>query len=327
MAAPDAGKSARLCRSSSSRVAGGRRLFGCSRGCGNLRGCPQREPRRKNCRRARCPYSHRSTHRNCRDSSSARRCRVRQHGSPVFGWCRTASLPGRRPAVPRPQGDVWIWCWSWMVVFLVWWVCVGASIARPRLSRKSIAGSSWRANNVRPCIRYKAKGRVLIGIFYRIAYQKSLPVGQAFFRVYSSAFSALSRMKRHSSPMVASSLSSLSSISSPMASPSAQASSTITAELLGQQVLQFFKGHACFPLSLGCFVFLSYKPTAVPSRGKRTTTAQNYSAAFVEFAKGAAGNCGCAFKMRMNSSPEIVSFSYKYCAISSSLRLLSLKSW
>ena len=172
-------------------------------------------------------------------------------------------------------------------------------------------------------------------MFYRIAYQKSLPVGQAFFRVYSSAFSALSRMKRHSSPMVASSLSSLSSISSPMASPSAQVGQRhaaaqltgITAELLGQQVLQFFKGHACFPLSLGCFVFLSYKPTAVPSRGKQTTTAQNYSAAFVEFAKGAAGNCGCAFKMRMNSSPEIVSFSYKYCAISSSLRLLSLKSW
>ena len=154
-------------------------------------------------------------------------------------------------------------------------------------------------------------------------------------------------MKRHSSPMVASSLSSLFVdlfadglaqrpgklyhvlvVSAQVGQRHAAAQLTgITAELLGQQILQFFKGHACFPLSLGCFVFLSYKPTAVPSRGKRTTTAQNYSAAFVEFAKGAAGNCGCAFKMRMNSSPEIVSFSYKYCAISSSLRLLSLKSW
>ncbi|MEI3273387.1 MAG: hypothetical protein V8S13_09285 [Gemmiger formicilis] len=52
----------------------------------------------------------------------------------------------------------------------------------------------------------------------------------------------------------------------------------VAAELFCQQILQFFKGHSVFPLSLGSFVFLSYKPTAVPSRGKPATTAQIYCA-------------------------------------------------
>ena len=94
--------------------------------------------------------------------------------------------------------------------------------------------------------------------------------------------------------MVKSSLSSLSSISSPIASPSGQLDhilmvgaqvsqrcaaaqiARVAAELLCQQILQFFKGHSVFPLSLGSFVFLSYKPTAVPSRGKPATTTQIY---------------------------------------------------
>ena len=133
--------------------------------------------------------------------------------------------------------------------------------------------------------------------FTHLHTKKACPKRQALRLFYSCAFSSLSRTKRHSSPMVKSSLSSLSSISSPIASPSprqldhilmvgAQVSqrcaaaqiARVAAELLCQQILQFFKGHSVFPLSLGSFVFLSYKPTAVPSRGKPATTAQIYCA-------------------------------------------------
>ena len=64
--------------------------------------------------------------------------------------------------------------------------------------------------------------------FTHLHTKKACPKRQALRLFFSCAFSSLSRTKRHSSPMVKSSLSSLSSISSPIASPSAHASSIIS---------------------------------------------------------------------------------------------------